>query len=132
METRPTTLARQALPARFGTLLRRHRTAAGLTQEELAARAGLSAQAVSSLERGKRRAPHKDTIELLAEALQLSPQDRAAFEAAARSRAVPQPQPLDRQTTPSPPLVGRARELALLERHLAGEGPPLLLLAGEP
>jgi len=25
-----------------------------------------------------------------------------------------------------------ARELALLERHLAGEGPPLLLLAGEP
>src|SRR5439155_16246383 len=31
-----------------------------------------------------------------------------------------------------PPLVGRQGELALLERHLAGEGPPLLLLAGEP
>src|SRR5262249_15470911 len=30
------------------------------------------------------------------------------------------------------PLVGRARELALLERHLAGEGPPVLLVAGEP
>jgi tetratricopeptide (TPR) repeat protein len=28
--------------------------------------------------------------------------------------------------------VGRTRELALLERHLGGEGPPLLLLAGEP
>src|SRR5206468_2554506 len=27
---------------------------------------------------------------------------------------------------------GRTRELALLERHLAGEGPPVLLLAGEP
>src|SRR5438067_6272727 len=31
-----------------------------------------------------------------------------------------------------PPFVGRSRELVLLERHLAGEGPPLLLLAGEP
>ena len=31
-----------------------------------------------------------------------------------------------------PPFVGRTRELALLERHLRGEGPPLLLLAGEP
>ena len=30
------------------------------------------------------------------------------------------------------PLVGRASELELLERHLGGEGPPLLLLAGEP
>ncbi len=29
-------------------------------------------------------------------------------------------------------LIGRARELALLEQHLAGEGPPVLLFAGEP
>ena len=28
--------------------------------------------------------------------------------------------------------MGRTRELALLDGHLAGEGPPLLLLAGEP
>ncbi|GAC1434667.1 MAG: hypothetical protein NVSMB65_08680 [Chloroflexota bacterium] len=28
--------------------------------------------------------------------------------------------------------MGRERELAVLERHLYGEGPPLLLLAGEP
>src|SRR5207302_3436279 len=32
----------------------------------------------------------------------------------------------------TPPLVGRGRELALVERHLAGEGAPLLLFAGEP
>jgi predicted ATPase len=29
-------------------------------------------------------------------------------------------------------LVGRRHELALLDRHLSGQGPPLLLLAGEP
>ncbi|HEX9069737.1 MAG TPA: ATP-binding protein [Ktedonobacterales bacterium] len=32
----------------------------------------------------------------------------------------------------APPLVGRTQERALLVRHLAGEGPPLLLLTGEP
>jgi tetratricopeptide (TPR) repeat protein len=39
-----------------------------------------------------------------------------------------------RATTGAPalPLVGRVEELRLLEQHLAGDGPPLLLLAGEP
>ena len=41
------------MPA-FGSLLRRHRQAAGLTQEELAERARLSARAVIDLERGAR------------------------------------------------------------------------------
>lgn len=41
----------------FGGLLKRFRRAAGLTQEELAARAGYSAVYVSMLERG-RRPPH--------------------------------------------------------------------------
>jgi transcriptional regulator with XRE-family HTH domain len=36
----------------FGELLRDHRRAAGLTQEELAERAGLSARSISELERG--------------------------------------------------------------------------------
>ena len=36
----------------FGLLLRRHRTAAGLSQEELAERAGWSRRAISDLERG--------------------------------------------------------------------------------
>src|SRR5262249_30674177 len=30
------------------------------------------------------------------------------------------------------PLVGRERDLAALDRHLRGTGPPLLVLAGEP
>ena len=41
----------------FGELLRRHRLAAGLTQEALAERAGISVRAITDLERGVRRAP---------------------------------------------------------------------------
>jgi class 3 adenylate cyclase/DNA-binding XRE family transcriptional regulator len=68
----------------FADLLRHHRTAAGLTQEELAARAGLSSDAISTLERGVRRRPRKDTVALLADALALPDEERAALAAAAR------------------------------------------------
>jgi transcriptional regulator with XRE-family HTH domain len=44
---------RTADPA-FGALLRRYREEAGLTQEALAERAGLSARGISDLERGIR------------------------------------------------------------------------------
>ncbi len=40
--------------------------------------------------------------------------------------------PLSSQRSVPSPLVSRGRELTLLDRHLAGEGPPVLLLAGEP
>jgi branched-chain amino acid transport system substrate-binding protein len=73
-------------PVLFATLLRRYRQAAGLTQEELAERARLSVQAIGALERGDRRVPRKDTVDLLAEALSLSASDRAEFAAAARQR----------------------------------------------
>lgn len=68
----------------FANLLRYHRLAAGLTQEELAERAHLSVDAISMLERGARRSPRKDTVRLLADAMALAPDDRAAFVAAAR------------------------------------------------
>ena len=53
----------------FGTLLRRHRLSAGLSQEQLAERAGLSRRGIADLERGARRSPYPDTIERLAVAL---------------------------------------------------------------
>jgi transcriptional regulator with XRE-family HTH domain len=46
----------------FGTLLRRYRQAAGLSQEELAERAGLSARTVGDLQRGVSHGPRKDTL----------------------------------------------------------------------
>jgi transcriptional regulator with XRE-family HTH domain len=63
----------------FGLLLQRHRTAAGLSQEELAERAGLSRRGLSDLERGARRAPYPATVRRLAEALGLAEADRAAL-----------------------------------------------------
>src|SRR5579859_7175966 len=66
----------------FGVLLQRHRTAAALSQEELAERVGVSRRAVADLERGARRAPHPATVRQLADALKLNDADRAAFIAA--------------------------------------------------
>ena len=72
----------------FGQLLKHYRLAAGLTQEALAERAGVSARGISDIERGLRRAPYRDTINKLAQALELSVADCARLEAAAqRSRA---------------------------------------------
>ena len=71
----------------FGTLLRRYRTAAGLTQEALAARAELSARTIADLERGINLAPRHDTFELLMSALELTAQQRALFDRSMRSCA---------------------------------------------
>ena len=75
--------------ADFGALLRRYRLAAGLTQEALAERAGVSLDGISALERGYRRSPHRDTLALLAGALALSDGQRHAFEASAARPAFP-------------------------------------------
>jgi tetratricopeptide (TPR) repeat protein/transcriptional regulator with XRE-family HTH domain len=74
-------------PAQFASVLRRLRTGAGLTQEELAEVAGLSSRAVSYLEGGVVAMPHKETVRLLADALHLDGLPRAEFEALARGRA---------------------------------------------
>src|SRR5260370_12458761 len=76
-----------AEPHPFAQLLKHHRVAAGLTQEALAERAGLSARSISDMERGLRSAPYQDTVRKLAGALQLSAAERARFEAAARRRS---------------------------------------------
>jgi transcriptional regulator with XRE-family HTH domain len=74
-------------PAGFAAVLRSLRTGAGLTQEELAEAGGLSPRAISDLERGVVRVPHKDTVRLLAAALRLTGRARDEFSAIARGRA---------------------------------------------
>jgi tetratricopeptide (TPR) repeat protein/transcriptional regulator with XRE-family HTH domain len=73
-------------PVRFGGMLRRLRAGAGMTQEELAESAGLSPRAVSDLERGVVATPHKETVRLLADALQLEGWPRSEFEDVSRGR----------------------------------------------
>jgi transcriptional regulator with XRE-family HTH domain len=86
----------------FGALLRRQRLAAGLTQEALAERAGLSAKAVSDLERDPVRTPRLGTVTLLADALGADPGRRAELLAAAR----PGPGPV----AALPEAAGRSRK----------------------
>src|SRR5215469_2009407 len=73
----------------FAGLLRRLRTEAKLTQEELAAAAGVSERSVSNLERGINRTAHKDTAVLLAGALGLTGPAAELFVAAARGTVPP-------------------------------------------
>jgi WD40 repeat protein/transcriptional regulator with XRE-family HTH domain len=68
----------------FAELLRQLRAEAKLTQEELAAVAGVSPRSVSNLERGINRTAHKDTAALLAGALGLTGPTEELFVAAAR------------------------------------------------
>jgi class 3 adenylate cyclase/tetratricopeptide (TPR) repeat protein/DNA-binding XRE family transcriptional regulator len=78
--------------ALFGTLLREHRLAAGLTQATLAERAGLSTRAVQHLECSLGQ-PRRETARLLADALLLTDSQRSQFELAGapapRRRAAP-------------------------------------------
>ncbi len=118
-------------PRSFAALLQRYRTAAGLSQEELAERAALSRRGISDLERGERRSPHPETVRRLADALSLGLTDRAALLAGAHAATavvpsqVPQPLPLP---VPLTSFVGRAREVAEVRRLLSGTR--LLTLTG--
>jgi transcriptional regulator with XRE-family HTH domain len=68
-----------------GAELRRARTAAGLTQEQLSFRAGLSRPYISQLERDA-KSPTLDTLFLLCDALGISAADMVGRVEAARKR----------------------------------------------
>jgi predicted ATPase/DNA-binding XRE family transcriptional regulator len=116
----------------LGALLRQHRRSAGLTQEELAERAGLSVRGLSDLERGARRLAYRDTVQRLAEALSLNRRDLAALLAASgRDKGVARSGPaseLDSLPIQLTSFVGRAGELAELRSLL--ESNRLLTLTG--
>lgn len=120
----------------IGVLLRRLRTAATLSQEALAERAGISARAVGDLERGVHQAPRLETVRLLADALDLDAQDRAALLAAARPTVMDEPSVSERvpptPSLPRPParLIGRERELAALRDLLTQDDSQLVTLTG--
>src|SRR5215470_15751772 len=98
----------------FGAVLRRYRRAAGLTHEALAEAAGLSARTISDLERGVSAAPRRDTLGMLAQALGLPGEDRAALEAAARRPFEPVDRTPQLHSLPAElaSFVGREHELA--------------------
>jgi predicted ATPase/DNA-binding CsgD family transcriptional regulator/transcriptional regulator with XRE-family HTH domain len=90
-------------PRSFGELLRSHRVAAGLTQEELAARAELSVRGIADLERGNRRFPYLDTVQRLSRSLDLSPAQRNEFVAAGRRPVRTDVRPVSQDTSKQSP-----------------------------
>ena len=123
----------------FGRQLRRHREAAGLSQEELAERAALTAKAISSLERGERQRPYPQTVRALAKALTLSDADRSALIASVPNRVRPQrsdeaisaPRQVALLLPSEPtPLLGRVDELRIIREQLVSPDVRLLTLLG--
>jgi transcriptional regulator with XRE-family HTH domain len=88
---------------RLGVSLKRLRRAAGMTQEELAERAGISARTVSDVERGLRAVVHGDTARRLAAALGLTGETRDTFDALARGRHASEPLVPPGSGLPQPP-----------------------------
>ena len=84
-------------------MLRELREAAGLTQEELAAQADLTAKAVSALERGERKRPYPHTVRALADALELSGDKRSALLAVVPNRRAEAPTAAQEQSKLSVP-----------------------------
>jgi predicted ATPase/DNA-binding XRE family transcriptional regulator len=118
-------------PQAFGALLRRHRLAAGLTQEALAESAGLSVRGISDLERGVNRAPYIATILRLGDALQLSDEQRAELETSiSRRRGPAAERPILQLPEQFTPLLGRERDVAVAVHLLRWEGRRLLTLTG--
>src|SRR5690349_11984434 len=113
------TRQRDADQVPFGEHLRRFRVAAGLSQEALAERAGLSVQAVGALETGKRRRPYPNTVAVLADALSLSGRDRETLTTARAASAPSEEVALPRLPAPPVPLIGREEELRAIHTRLA-------------
>jgi predicted ATPase/transcriptional regulator with XRE-family HTH domain len=130
----------------FGEYLRRYRERAGMTQEELAAKAGLTAKAISALERAERRSPYPQTVRALADALDLSQAERAELIQArggskrrgsaprAAQPTIPRP-PATQPPDPKlpvylTPFIGRERALAGIESLLAMPQRRLITLLG--
>lgn len=110
-----------AEPPTLAGLLRRHRRAAGLTQEALSQRSTVSVDTISLLERGVVRRPHPGTVELLADALDLDQPARTRLLA-----AVPDVRPSRRRTLPRRRLVAL---VGLAAAALAGAGWAAVLVA---
>jgi tetratricopeptide (TPR) repeat protein/transcriptional regulator with XRE-family HTH domain len=136
-------------PEGFGGQLRSRRAAAGLTQEELAQKSGLSVRTIRNLERGAAK-PQGRSVDMLAISLGLSGASRNGFARAARSdsgraggsgtgtgtggeagasadsgpaRAVPRQLP-----AAAPDFTGRSAELKTLDNLLESDGKPGTML----
>ncbi|MFJ8310969.1 MULTISPECIES: ATP-binding protein [unclassified Streptomyces] len=114
------------MPERFDTVLRAYRRRAGLTQEELAERAGLSARTIRALESGQGRVPRTASVREVAKALGLGADDQRrllATAAADEPEGAAEPGALGRRRYlpyDIPDFTGRTAEVARLAELVSG------------
>src|SRR5215475_9430011 len=106
-------------PERFGEILRNYRRAAGMTQEELAERAGISPRSISGLERGEGATPRRDTVAQLVHALGLAGTDLAEFQALVVRR-----RPMGPRLVLSQATAAAERATAVSQRNLSQHNLP--------
>jgi len=111
----------------FGERLRSYRLAAGLTQEELAEKSGLSVRAIADMESGRTSQPRRGSLERITEALQIPAAERRETTILATGPGPVVPRQLPTLATH---FTGRAAELKelddLLDRaqaEMAGTAP---------
>ncbi|GIE95443.1 ATP-binding protein [Paractinoplanes rishiriensis] len=111
----------------FGQLVGEYRRRAGLTQEELAARTGVSARTIRELEAGRVTAPRQASARRLADGFGLDGASRARFFRAASGAGLPPigaagPVTPAQLPTEVAGFTGRAAELDRLDALLAADG----------
>jgi len=104
-----------------GLWLRGRRIAAGLTQEDLAERSGVSVRTIADMERGRTRRPYPSSVRALIRALGLP--DATGTELVARYRA-----PADEPASVDPAEPAVPRQLPTAVPHFAGRTSELRLL----
>jgi len=119
----------------FGELVRSRRRSLGWTQDELAARAGVSDRTVREIERN-RRTSHRRNVKALVAALSLSEQEMGLFEGTARQGS----EAISLRTEPATsssglstlltPLVNRERETEIITTMFQRPSRRLLTLTG--
>ena len=107
--------------------LKRLRLRAGLSQEALAEKAGVSVATIGALEEGQRRRPYPNTLRALADSLDLSAADRATLLAARDDGSVPHEPVLP---VPLTALVGREAEVKEVAALLRSATTRLVTLVG--
>lgn len=111
-------------------MLHASRLAAGLSQEELADRSGISTSTISDIERGVSAAPRPSTLRVLAEALSLSAQARGQLLAAASQGTSSPAADKATQISPPPGPVTLASTLARLRTRAGLSVPELAEMTG--
>ncbi|WP_045314388.1 helix-turn-helix domain-containing protein [Lentzea aerocolonigenes] len=124
-----------AIPA-FGQVLLRLRRASGLSQADLARSSGMSVRALRDLERGRANSAQERSAAVLADALELTGEDREIFLLLAREGRRRTAKPVDSTMLHALPavteLIGREEELRELTRLGTAVPAGVVVVTGPP